>query len=41
MSEVLGLVVRLTCERSRRKDRLEGDEGKEGILVDYLSEVSK
>ena len=38
-SEVLGLVIRLTGERSRRKDHREGDEGKEGILVNYLSEV--
>ena len=38
---MLGLVVRLTGESSRRKDRREGDEGKEGILVDYMSEVSK
>ena len=36
---MLGLVVRLTSESSRQKDRREGDEGKEGILVDYLSEV--
>ena len=37
---MLSLVVRLTSESSRRKDRREGNEGKEGILVDYLSEVS-
>ena len=37
---MLGLVVRLTGESSRQKDCQEGDEGKEGILVDYLSEVS-
>ena len=37
---MLGLVVRLTGESSRQKDRREGDEGKEGILVNYLSEVS-
>ena len=36
---MLGLAVRLTGERSRQKDHREGDEGKEGILVDYLSEV--
>ena len=36
---MLSLVVRLTGERSRQKDRQEGDEGKEGILVNYLSEV--
>ena len=37
---MLGLVVRLTGKSSRRKDHREGDERKEGILVDYLSEVS-
>ena len=36
---MLGLAVRLTGERSRRNDHREEDEGKEGILVDYLSEV--
>ena len=36
---MLSLAIRLTGERSRRKDRREGDDGKEGILVDYLSEV--
>ena len=36
---MLGLAVRLTGEGSRQGDRQEGDKGKEGILVDYLSEV--
>ena len=36
---MLVLAVRLTGERSRQKDCQRGDKGKEGILVDYLSEV--